>query len=126
MKKEYIPPFLQLIDPVPVQQFWDDLFEKQYCFFESQLQKIDFSLRRFEYLLWAHEDTLDQKVQLNHKGEDIELHRKTSGKDWFRFCLDRYYEGATIIFNGIDEIDPEAAKFARAIDAVFNGRLRGI
>ena len=122
MEKARSPQFEKLINPLSPNIFWTDIFEKKDCFFESEIVKLEFDLVKFENLLWAFEEVLDKKVQLNHQGNNIELHRKTEGKDWFRTCLDNYHDGATIIFNGIDEIDPDTARFARAIDKVFNGK----
>jgi hypothetical protein len=36
--------------------------------------------------------------------------------------MDRYQEGGTIIFNGIDEMDSQLAGMARSLDVIFRGR----
>ena len=114
--------FKRLIQLLEANNFWTDIFEKQSLFVSNTGIDINFNIEKFEELLWSQEQYPERKVDVNLKGNSLVYKKKEAGKDRFRWLMDRYQEGGTIIFNGIDEIDKQLAEMARSLDVIFRGR----
>ena len=122
MKEVSFPVFKQLISPISDTEFWSEYFENKAFFTEKSFLKTGFSLDKFENLLWAHKFDLSENVQVNKGGEAFFYNKVKSGKDHFGWLMDQYHDGCTLIFNGIDKLDPTISKIARALDFVFRGQ----
>lgn len=115
------PFFNKLISPLKTSEFWESYFEKNHFFSTESKVNIDFSVEKFEKLLWTHKFADASDIQVNKEGKAFFYNEKGSGKDHFDWLMDRYADGCTLIFNGIHKIDPEIAVIASEMDAVFRG-----
>lgn len=116
------PTLDQLISPFSAAKFWEDIFEQKAQYFPQAAVDLDFTLEYFEKLLWSHETNLHESVQVNKNGKDVYYNKTAAGKDQFRWLMDQYQAGCTIIFNGIDKIVPKVAHFAQSLDDLFFGQ----
>ena len=114
--------FRNLISPLTREEYFESYFERKPYYSKHSDLQLNFNIEKFENLMWSHENELEKRIHLNKSGKDLYYKRKESGKDIFRWAIDQFSKGYTIIFNGIDEIDKEAANIARSIDTVFGGR----
>ncbi len=110
-----------LIRPLHQDVFFADYFEKNHFHTSLQDSLINFDLEKFENLLWSHENELSDRLHLNRKGEEIHYIRDREGMDSFGWVMKHFREGCTVIFNGLETLDPEAAKIALALNDVFHG-----
>jgi ribosomal protein L16 Arg81 hydroxylase len=117
-----ILPLQRLINPTTTDIFWKDIFEKKQLLSKGPGLLKDFTESKFEQLLWAHESLVRVRIVFNKAGKSVYYNKAEAGKDKFRWAIDRYMEGCTIIFNGIDDIDPEVAKQVRPLDKTFKGK----
>jgi len=111
----------KLISPLKTTEFWENYFEKNHFFTTKTEVKFDFTVEKFEKLLWTHKFADASDIQVNKEGKAFFYNETGSGKDHFGWLMDRYADGCTLIFNGIHRIDPEIAAIAGELDAVFRG-----
>jgi ribosomal protein L16 Arg81 hydroxylase len=81
----------------------------------------DLSIEDFEETLWAFESVLNERLRVNKNGEDTVIPRRASGKDLFRWSIDQFSKGSTLVFNGIDSISTRTAKISRELDLHYEG-----
>jgi hypothetical protein len=81
----------------------------------------NFGLREFEEALWAHENSLNERLRVNIKGKDIQTPRRAHGKDLFRWSIEQYGKGATLVLNGVDLVSIWFAHICRTLDVYFEG-----
>jgi hypothetical protein len=115
--------FEELLHPLSLKEFKEKYFEKTFALVRGNtFDRINsFSLDVFEQILWEHEAILGTNLRVNHKGKAIQLPGRASGKDIFRWAIDKYAEGATLILNGIERIYAPSVELARSMDAFFGG-----
>lgn len=77
----------------------------------------------FEELLWRHEERLRRVLRVNKGGKYFELPHPAQGKDVFRWAVDRFADGCTLILNGTDHLSVPVARVTRAIEAEIGGRV---
>lgn len=115
-------PISRLIDPLTFETFIKEVFEKkQHLSGGSGLFK-EFRVSMFEGLLWAHQHLVGEQIDVNKNGSSVYYNKAEAGKDPFRWVIDQYMKGCTIIFNGIDDIHAAVAKDVRPLDKIFKGR----
>jgi hypothetical protein len=112
----------QLLGTLSVDDFFDEIFESHHHHTEGSGLFRDFNLKRFEELLWAHEALIDENIDINKDGQSFYYKKAEAGKDPFRWTLDRYIEGCTVILNGVGDIDLAVAEIIRPLDRLFKGR----
>ena len=113
--------FQKLISPLDVERFFGDYFEDKALLTAKSELSLNFNLQRFEELLWSHHFDNSDNIQVNKGGVDHAFDQDKAGKNHFKWLMDQFSDGCTIIFNGIDEIDEQVGKLARSLDVVFGG-----
>ncbi|MEJ2595448.1 MAG: cupin domain-containing protein, partial [bacterium] len=113
--------FEALIHPLSNTDFFTDYFEKKYHHASLQSPLTEFDLEKFEKLLWSHEKELADRIRLNKAGEEAHYIRDREGMDRYGWIMQHVREGYTVIFNGIESIDPGAAGIVLALNDVFHG-----
>lgn len=112
----------KLTAPLSPEDFWNRVFERQSLLTRNTGLLDSFDLQRFEDLLWAHEHLVGSQIDINKEGNALFYLETKAGKDPFRWLMEQYADGYTVIFNGLDGIDRSVAEIVRPLDRVFFGK----
>ena len=83
--------------------------------------QMKFTIDDFETALWSHEGSLMERLRVNNNGSDTIIPRRANGKDLFRWAIDQFAIGSTLVFNGVDSISPRIAHISRELDIYYEG-----
>lgn len=79
-------------------------------------------LERHSDALWAHRDRIAEFLYLNERGRGIDLPRAQQHQ-LLRFAAERFRQGATLIARRLGDLDPDLARFQRAVEAALGCRV---
>lgn len=117
----------RLIAPVSEDEFFSNYYERKCLHLGDRDPNAVYSgfpdVEGFEQLLWQHEYKLRQSLRVNKGGKYLKIPHHASGKDVFRWALERFNEGYTLILNGTDHISLDIARVARAIESETFGKV---
>lgn len=101
--------------------FFEEIFEKKPFLFHYEPFSSLVSLSDFDRTLWENENRFRTDLRVNLNGIPTSVPPVMTGKDLYRWAIDQYREGKTLILNGIEKTDVEWATIARSFDTVFGG-----
>lgn len=113
-----------LFSPIGLTGFNDDIRERRA--FRSPPDSAPaigiWDLGRHSDALWAHRDRIAEFLYLNERGQGIDLPRSQQHQ-LLRFAADRFRQGATLIARRLGDLDPDLARFQRAVEAALDCRV---
>jgi ribosomal protein L16 Arg81 hydroxylase len=113
-----------LFELVSSSRFYKETLGNKPDLFKGAFTKTDydFSVEDFEETLWAFENVLNERLRVNKGGEDTIIPKRAHGKDLFRWSVDQFSQGSTLVFNGIDSISIRTARISRELDLYYEGQ----
>lgn len=116
-----------LLQPLGVGAFFDTCYEREPQRLTGRKVTDVYrgfpDLEGFEELLWRHEDRLRRVLRVNKEGRYYEPPHRAQGKDVFRWAVDRFADGCTLILNGTDHLSVAVARVTRAIEVEIGGKV---
>jgi ribosomal protein L16 Arg81 hydroxylase len=116
-----------LLQPVGTAAFFESSYERKPLLLTGREVTAVYrgfpDLDGFEELLWRHEDRLRRILRVNKDGRYFEPPHPAQGKDVFRWAVDRFADGCTLILNGTDHLSVPIAQVTRAIEVEIGGKV---
>lgn len=115
-----------ILNPVSISEFFDDYYETKPLYIpREKLNKFSNlpNIENFEELLWRHESKLKKILRVNKKGSYRQIPHHASGKDIFRWAVDAYTDGCTLVLNGTDHLSVDIANIVRSIEEETNSKV---
>jgi ribosomal protein L16 Arg81 hydroxylase len=116
-----------LLQPVGAATFFESSYEREPLLLTDREVADVYrgfpDLEGFEELLWRHEDRLRRVLRVNKNGQYFEPPHPAQGKDVFRWAVDRFADGCTLILNGTDHLSVPVARVTRAIEVEIGGKV---
>lgn len=118
--------FSNILSPISADLFFSDYYERKPLYIprngENKFVNLP-GIDGFEELLWRHESKLKRILRVNHRGNYKQIPHHASGKDAFRWAIDSFGDGCTLILNGTDHLSKEVAEIARSIEEETNSKV---
>lgn len=117
--------FEKIIYPTSLKNFTTNYYEEKPLFVPGGIKDIlnPFKKNDLEQLLWLNEQKLRKIVRVNKSGSYVQPPHHASGKDIFRWCVDQYSTGNTLIVNGIDHLSIDIARVTREMEAITHCKI---
>jgi len=116
-----------LLEPISAESFFNDYYEKKPLHLSdrkpSQVYPCLPEVEKFEELLWRNEEKLRRVLRVNKGGRYVPLPHPSQGKSLFRWSVDQFSSGSTLILNGVDTMSNSIARITRAIEVEFGGKV---
>ncbi len=116
-----------ILSPITLAQFFGEYYEVQPLHIGSrevqQVYKGLPGIEGFENLLWSQEEKLNRVLRVNRQGSYLQPPPRSSGKDVFRWSIDQFGNGYTLILNGMDTMCPAIARLVRDIEVATGGKV---
>jgi len=110
-----------LLGALPVARFLRDHYERAIWYGSSPVEtSLDFSRASFEALLWM--DDHPSMVKLVSDGEP-DISGERTGEAHRAWVLQRYQEGCTIVFHGVERRSPRVAELQRNLEGDLGGMV---
>lgn len=116
----------RILEPISLSEFLEAFYEKAALHISGRGEDLFrgiFDRAAAEKLLWQCEEQIPLFVRMSKGGHEIELPRAITTKDYARWTLERYFEGWTIVMNGVEKRVPSVAQLARHVEACFGGNV---
>mgnify|MGYP003655204168 CR=1 FL=1 len=119
--------FEELLDPITTDEFFDCFYEKKPLLVTGKSSQERFPgfpcIEGMEEILWAQEEKLRRVLRVNRQGSYVALPHPSHGKSLFRWAIDQFLGGCTLILNGTDTMSLPIARVARDIETRFSGKV---
>lgn len=119
--------FERILSPVSLDAFFEESYERKPLHLSGRKVEEVFpglpDIDKFEELLWSHEYKLRRSLRVNRQGKYLQPPPDSTGKDLFRWAVDAFGEGYTLILNGTDTLSEDIARLARAIESETGGKV---
>ena len=116
----------KILAPISRDDFFQNYYEKKPLYIPrgptSKFNNLP-DIEKFEELLWLNESKLERILRVNKKGSYRQIPHHASGKDTFRWAVDSFSDGYTLILNGTDHLSKEIARIARSIEEETNSKV---
>lgn len=117
----------RILAPITEEHFFSEYYEKKPLHVNGR-DSFDVyrgfpGFEEFEEILWQQESRLRQSLRVNKQGQYQQIPHHASGKDVFRWAIEKLSEGCTLILNGTDHMSLPVAKVARAIESETLGKV---
>jgi hypothetical protein len=122
-----LAPLTDLLAPYSTESFWSVIFEEKMLYipqtsFRCALSAELLSFCRFEQIIWEHQSHLPDILEIPRNGFKLEP-RLVHRNNYFRWAIDEFRGGGTLIITGLEKFDLQLALFCRGLEEQLNFRV---